>query len=558
MIPISICLITKNEEKNMELCLKAVTDSFKAQNVSHEIVVLDTGSTDQTVSIAESYGAKVFHFTWIQDFSAARNYCMECASNPFVLFLDADEFFESVDYKKIDQLLRTYPKEAGCLLRRNLCPSGDHTAILADKVVRLFDRRLFHYVGRIHEQVERRDQGKMVVYDFPLTIYHEGYMGTLEERRSKALRNNELLFLDLKENPNDPYTYYQIAQSYGLLKDLDKEYEYYKKSYDLSPEWDRVYVKDLVTVLGQVELSKGFVKEAIDLFEQEYVHYKDNADFLCMGAKAYGLDSNLPKAIQFYNAALTSTDYCVEGMNQEIPHYNLGLIYEMLQNYDKALEEFCAVPSYLDCSERIHKIKSLPEEEYNHKKISFVLSVNQDSPNLSNLLHSIEELLLGMCHIEFLVSASPDTSFQNLAALAEFETRYPNSVLYIQLEEISTTEEAINLCLSYATADAVCLLEPANILNCFSLLEFLQGMNSESAELLAYDVHYENRASFVIHIENPDFAKNIASSGFLGHPVYHKIFSNALLKEHSLTVENLIAFDYLSYAKNIVCVEKTL
>ena len=74
MLPISVCIITKNEEKYLETCLQ------KLKRYDFEIIVTDTGSTDHTVAIAGEYADQVHHFTWINDFSAARNFCISKAS----------------------------------------------------------------------------------------------------------------------------------------------------------------------------------------------------------------------------------------------------------------------------------------------------------------------------------------------------------------------------------------------------------------------------------------------------------------------------------------------
>ena len=84
-VPISVCIIAKNEEKYIEECLR------KLKPYGFEIVVADTGSTDATKELASRYADKVVDFTWINDFSAARNFCAKQASNNWILALDCDE-----------------------------------------------------------------------------------------------------------------------------------------------------------------------------------------------------------------------------------------------------------------------------------------------------------------------------------------------------------------------------------------------------------------------------------------------------------------------------------
>jgi glycosyltransferase involved in cell wall biosynthesis len=82
---ISLCMIVRNEERKLARALDSARDWVG------EIVVVDTGSTDRTVEIAESYGARVIHFPWCDDFSAARNASLDAATNEWALVLDADE-----------------------------------------------------------------------------------------------------------------------------------------------------------------------------------------------------------------------------------------------------------------------------------------------------------------------------------------------------------------------------------------------------------------------------------------------------------------------------------
>ena len=84
-VMVSACVIAKNEERNLPRWLDSMRE------VADELIVVDTGSTDATVALAEQAGARVFHFTWIDDFAAAKNYALDQARGRWILFLDADE-----------------------------------------------------------------------------------------------------------------------------------------------------------------------------------------------------------------------------------------------------------------------------------------------------------------------------------------------------------------------------------------------------------------------------------------------------------------------------------
>lgn len=92
-------MIVKNEEKNIERALSW------GKSFMWEQIVVDTGSTDRTVEIARRLGAKVYHFEWIDDFAAAKNYAVSQAQGDWIVFLDADEYFLEEDAKRLVPLL---------------------------------------------------------------------------------------------------------------------------------------------------------------------------------------------------------------------------------------------------------------------------------------------------------------------------------------------------------------------------------------------------------------------------------------------------------------------
>ena len=101
MITISLCMIVKNEENCIRNCLDSIKD------VVDEIIIVDTGSTDNTVSIIEEYTDTIYHFTWINDFSAARNYAFSLATKEYILWLDADDVLRKNDHDSLLQLKET-------------------------------------------------------------------------------------------------------------------------------------------------------------------------------------------------------------------------------------------------------------------------------------------------------------------------------------------------------------------------------------------------------------------------------------------------------------------
>ena len=119
-ISLSICMIVKNEERCLERCLKSLTPL--REQVSCEVIVTDTGSTDKSIKIAEKYADKVLHFQWCNDFSAARNVGLEQARGEWIMVIDADE--ELVE--DVSHLVKFFTSEErfhyrGCFIKKKNC-----------------------------------------------------------------------------------------------------------------------------------------------------------------------------------------------------------------------------------------------------------------------------------------------------------------------------------------------------------------------------------------------------------------------------------------------------
>ncbi len=210
---LSLCLIARNEQHNLPRALA----SFRG--VCHEIIVVDTGSTDQTVAVARELGATVVSFQWCDDFSAARNFCLKHASGDWIFWLDADEELlpESV------QLLRSCMSRsdvAGWFVLRQDLSRGDRSDWFTEMwQLRLFrrDQRL-RFVGRCHPEFQpslsevARETGRAVLPS-AIRLRHWGYVAEL--KLDKLRRSARLLKLELTDRPGS--LYYQIEYGRTLM-----------------------------------------------------------------------------------------------------------------------------------------------------------------------------------------------------------------------------------------------------------------------------------------------------------------------------------------------------
>lgn len=335
MTPLSICIIGKDEEQHIENCLSPLAA------LPVEIVYVDTGSADRTKEIAASYTKKIYDFTWINDFSAARNFALEKASHDHVLFIDCDEYLTHIDLDAVLQNLEAHPKGVGMLLRNNYYEANGTQTNYPDRVERLFSRKYFHYKGVIHEQVVRLTDDSPLYerYEIPLTVDHAGYSGGMDAMRKKADRNNILLFQEIEKKPDDPYLYFQVGQSYNGIHDYENSYLYYKKSFalplTLSEPWVQIMATAYINAMNHTNRSE----EARQFFEPLYGHFSGDANFYCSMGNIY-LNLNPPqplKAMAEYVKALQCPEAREEGANSFIPYYNIGLVNEMLGSLPSAL-----------------------------------------------------------------------------------------------------------------------------------------------------------------------------------------------------------------------------
>ena len=225
ILPFSVCMIVRNESNHLPKALASV------KGIAAEIVVVDTGSTDDTVAIATAMGAKVLHFDWIDDFAAARNAAIEAATQPWILSLDADQRL-AVGSASV---LKTALQRTDCMAQvvtielfgpatTNLDPTvGKSDVELAFKSLRLFrNHPQIRFSGRVHEDVSKSllSMGQSHWPDSGVVLADHGYVQA-EERDHKRQRNLLLLRLVHQEQPNEIFPAYKLATT--LLHEYPEE-----------------------------------------------------------------------------------------------------------------------------------------------------------------------------------------------------------------------------------------------------------------------------------------------------------------------------------------------
>ena len=201
---ISACMIVKNEHEHLPGCLASIRE------LVDELIVVDTGSTDDTVTIAESFGAKVYHHQWENNFSQARNISIGYATGEWIFIIDADEELEAEDLPLLRQMLYDTTFKAISLSVYNFSrEEAMYTSFLPS--IRLFRQETGgHYEGIVHNMLRLPEsEGVLRV---PVRLKHYGYGLSKEKMARKIERTKTLLLKQLEENPNNGFAHFNLAQ----------------------------------------------------------------------------------------------------------------------------------------------------------------------------------------------------------------------------------------------------------------------------------------------------------------------------------------------------------
>ncbi len=219
-------MIVKNEAQQLPRCLASV------QGVVDELIVVDTGSTDQTVAVAQAAGARVFHHAWQDDFALARNASLEPATGDWILVLDADEVLEPGSQARLRATVAAAEADGLFVCQRNFLSPRALAAYSDVLYVRLFRRRPgLGYELALHEQILpsiQRQNGRLAASD--LMIWHYGYVQpTVQGQENRLQRNIRVLEGELVRQPDNVFlcaslglVYYQARQAVPAAQYLQR------------------------------------------------------------------------------------------------------------------------------------------------------------------------------------------------------------------------------------------------------------------------------------------------------------------------------------------------
>lgn len=352
--PISICIITKNECDILQQCLEKL--SPYAQKYGHEIVIVDTGSTDNTIEMCRTYTDSIYEFAWIQDFSAARNFAASKAKYDWILCIDSDEMTATWNENDIQSHIQHYPYAVGTIIQRNTCGYGNAQYICNDPASRFYHRNYYCFERPIHEQLKPLAQQERVYRALNIVVNHMAYAGTPEELQKKAERNISMLKADLENNPHNPYTLFQLGQAHYMIGDFESALHYYDLGLYEDVDPNLSYVRTMVNSFGYTLLELKQFKRALDL-ANVYDIFGNRADFVFLMGMIYLNNGLFQKAIDEFKRATTFSSSEVDGANSYRAWHNLGVIHECLGYQKEAITYYSKCGDFAPAKERLQVLR---------------------------------------------------------------------------------------------------------------------------------------------------------------------------------------------------------
>lgn len=336
MISLSVCMIVKNEEDVLARILQCVN------KFADEIIIIDTGSSDNTINIAKSFTDKVFNFEWCDDFSKARNYSFSLATKEYIMWVDADDYIDEDNINKILQLKQSATANIDVYMLKYIMGfnGNNHTLeFYRERIIK--NNGKFFWEGFVHEVIT--PSGNIQYLD--ISIKHK------KEKIGNPKRNLQLYNNALKNNtpfsPRDQYYYSRELYYNNYLTKAETQLKKYLKMNDTyTPNILGAYeIRSTIHLLkNQVNKGKKCILKCIE-------KYTPTPQLIINLAKLYELENNIQNAIYFYHSIPTIPRTTSGFINPDayafIPYMELTRLYYKIGNYEIA-------KTYHNLAKKIH------------------------------------------------------------------------------------------------------------------------------------------------------------------------------------------------------------
>ncbi|MEH1935599.1 MAG: tetratricopeptide repeat protein [Nostoc sp.] len=331
---LSLCMIVKNEAATLPKCLNSV------RKVVDEMVVLDTGSIDRTPNIAQQLGAKVHHFKWCNDFSAARNAALKYVSGDWILVLDADE---TLTPAIVPQLREAIARDEYLLLNlvRHEVGAEQSPYSLVSRLFRNhpdihFDRPYHALVDDSVSAILTKEPHWQVGYLPGVALLHTGYQKSAIAQNNKYAKAATAMSGFLATHPNDPYVCSKLGALYVETGKISQGMELLRRGITVAEEnYDILY---------ELHYHLGIAYSRLQKSPQAISHYQAAIKlpiYPMLKLGAYNNLGNLLKAAGDFNGAKTAYATTLKiDPTFVVGHYNLAMIFKALGLFTDAIASY--------------------------------------------------------------------------------------------------------------------------------------------------------------------------------------------------------------------------
>jgi Flp pilus assembly protein TadD len=365
-VRLSLCMIVRDNARTIKACLESIRPWVD------EMVVVDTGSTDTTPRIAAGLGARVFHFPWCDSFAAARNESLRHARGDWIFWMDSDDTIDGVNGRALRRL--TLGGHGSAVMGHVMqvhCPSaggnGERHVTIVDHVKLFRNLAGLRFEGRIHEQIIpaiRRAGGDIAWSD--IFVVHSGYDHSPEGQTRKKERDLRLLHLELEEQPQHPFTLFNLGMTYADIGQHEQAVAYLRQSITVSRESES-HLRKAYALLVHSLAQLGKTDDAADRCRQGLSLFPHDAELLFRKALLLQEAGRLPEAATTYVDLLHTKEErhfssVVRGIKGYLARHNLALVYTQLGDLPEARKQWelvlAEIPGYLPA---LHGLNNLPQ-----------------------------------------------------------------------------------------------------------------------------------------------------------------------------------------------------
>lgn len=393
-------MIVKNEAHQLGRCL----DSVRA--VVEEMIVVDTGSTDNTIEVAQSLGAQVHEFTWCNDFSSARNVSLSYASGDWILVLDADEVLTSDIVPSIQQVMQQPHTLVANLVRREVGATQSPYSLVS----RLFRRHpMLQFSRPYHAMIDdsvvylRQQDPTWQIVDLPeVAILHYGYAPSAITSRSKLQTAKTVMEGFLNTHPQDPYVCSKLGALYLQLGDYPGGVELLERGLAALTSLTAP-IDDDAPMSYELHYHLGSAYARLQQLEQAVQHYQQAIRQPILDCLKLGAYNNLGTLLQrqgHLEQAKAMYETCLAiDPNLAIGHYNLGMTLKAMGQLAGAIEHYQQAISLAPDSAEAHqnlgvallKAGRVPESLQAFQQ-AIMLHESRNSPEADRLRQGLHEM----------------------------------------------------------------------------------------------------------------------------------------------------------------------